>query len=137
MKMFSTDGLIKNPFIKSLFLIIIGGFAYCALEVLTRGYSHISMFFTGGFCFLFVGGLGRLFGHRVPLVVKMLVGALVITLAELVTGMIVNVWMGLEVWDYSKQQYNYLGQICLMFSAMWFLITLPILGVYKVIDRVI
>ncbi len=136
-KFLSTDGLIKNSYIKLLILIGIGGFAYCGIEVLSRGYSHISMFLLGGLCFFLVGGVSYLLGDRVPLVVKMLIGTLIITLGELLTGMVVNMWLGMDVWDYSSQKYNYLGQICLMFSAMWFLLTLPIIGLYKVINKVL
>ena len=32
-----------------------GGFLYCGIEILYRGYSHISMFFTAGICFLLIG----------------------------------------------------------------------------------
>ena len=135
--LFSTEGLIRNPYIKTVLFIIIGGFAYCGIEVLTRGYSHISMFFTGGLCFLLVGGISYWLGENVPLVVKMLLGAFIITMAELITGLIVNVWLDLGVWDYSRQRFNYMGQICLMFSAMWFLLSLPIIGVYRVVDRIL
>lgn len=135
--LFSTEGIIRNPYVKAILFIIIGGFAYCGIEVLTRGYSHISMFFTGGMCFLLVGGISYLLGENVPLVVKMLLGALIITMLELITGLIVNVWLDLNVWDYSRQKYNYLGQVCLMFSAMWFLLSLPIIGIYRILDRML
>ena len=135
--LFSTDGMIKNPYIKAVLFIIIGGFAYSGIEVLTRGYSHISMFITGGVCFLLVGGISYWLGENVPLVVKMFIGALIITTAELLTGLIVNVWLDLNVWDYSRQRFNCLGQICLMFSAMWFLLSLPIIGVYRIVDRML
>lgn len=135
--LFSTQGLIRNSYVKAILFIIIGGFAYCGIEVLTRGYSHISMFFTGGICFLLVGGLSYMMGENVPLVVKMFLGALIITVAELFTGLIVNVWLDLNVWDYSRQKYNYMGQVCLMFSAIWFLLSLPLMGIYRILDRVL
>ena len=31
--------------------IALGGALYCLLEMLWRGYSHVSMFLVGGFCF--------------------------------------------------------------------------------------
>ncbi|MBQ3003172.1 MAG: hypothetical protein IJD82_05525, partial [Clostridia bacterium] len=46
---------------------------------------------------------------------------------EFVTGLIVNHWLHLSVWDYSDVPLNLLGQICLPFSLVWFVITLPIL----------
>lgn len=117
-----------------LSLFIIGGFAYCLLEISVRGYSHISMFVAGGMCFVLVGGISKSLRERMPLVVRMMIGALIITLIELITGIIVNVWMGLNVWDYTGQRMNYMGQVCLLFSLIWFLITLPIIGVYNIIE---
>lgn len=123
-----------HKFAGLLSLFIIGGFAYCLLEISVRGYSHISMFAAGGMCFVLVGGISKLLREKMPLVLRMVIGALIITLIELVTGIIVNVWLGLEVWDYTGQRMNYMGQVCLLFSLIWFLITLPIIGVYNIME---
>jgi uncharacterized membrane protein len=59
-----------------------------------------------------------------------LIGAGIITGAELVTGIIVNIWLGLNVWDYSAIPTNIMGQICLPFSLLWVLLS----GVAIVLD---
>ena len=46
-------------FLKKCLLFCIGGAAYVGLELLWRGYSHISMFAAGGVCFLLIGQLGQ------------------------------------------------------------------------------
>ena len=50
-------------------------------------------------------------------------GALFITLLEYISGLILNVSLGLEIWDYSELSLNYRGQICLSYSLKWCLIT--------------
>ena len=49
-----------------------------------------------------------------------------ITAIEFVAGAIVNVRLKLNVWDYSKMPLNLYGQVCLPFSLLWCLLTLPI-----------
>ena len=46
-------------------------------------------------------------------------GACVVTGLELLTGLIVNCWLGLDVWDYSTLPANFLGQICLYYFVLW------------------
>ena len=48
----------------------------------------------------------------------------IVTGAELVTGMILNVWLGLGIWDYSGMPFNYKGQICLPFSILWIFVSI-------------
>ena len=42
-----------------------------------------------------------------------------VTALELVTGLVVNRWLGLNVWDYSNLPMNFLGQICLPYFLLW------------------
>ena len=46
-------------------------------------------------------------------------GACLVTVLELITGLIVNRWLGLQVWDYSGLPMNFLGQICLYYFVLW------------------
>lgn len=41
------------------------------------------------------------------------------TVAELVTGLILNCWLGLGIWDYSDMPCNLWGQICLPYTLLW------------------
>ena len=43
--------------------------------------------------------------------------------AELVAGLILNVWLGLGIWDYSTMPLNFMGQICLPFCLLWVLLS--------------
>lgn len=103
---------------ENLILFGCGGAAYVAVELLYRGRSHISMFFAGGLCFFLIGLLDEIWPGA-PLSIQMALGAWGIVSVELVTGLVVNRWLGLEVWDYSAKPHNLLGQICLPFAACW------------------
>ena len=116
-----------NPFIRLIFRFLTGGFAYGGIEILTRGFSHISMFVAGGLCFVFIGLLNDFLGEKMSFLSLMFLSALIITAVEFVTGIIVNVWLKLDVWDYSYLPYNLKGQICLLFTNLWFLLSAPAL----------
>lgn len=110
----------------SIFLLafFLGGTLYVLLELLWRGRSHVSMFCASGLALLLLHGLFLRFA--LPLFAQCLVGGLVITAIEFVAGAIVNVHLKLNVWDYSKMPLNLYGQVCLPFSLLWCLLTLPI-----------
>lgn len=114
---------IKNNFIKYILLFFVGGYAYCGIEILSRGYSHISMLIAGGVCFISIGLLNEKSPYRMSFVSQMVVSSVIITGVELMTGLVVNVWLGMNVWDYSNQPYNVLGQICLVYVFIWFFLS--------------
>lgn len=93
------------------------------LEVLVRGYSHYSMFLCGGACFLCCGLLNENVKIKISFISQMVLSSVIITVLELITGFIVNVWLKMDIWDYSHLPYNFKGQICLLYSVFWFLIS--------------
>ncbi|NLC19904.1 MAG: hypothetical protein GX757_11970 [Clostridiales bacterium] len=114
--------IARNSFFKYLFLFLIGGFAYGAIENLSRGYSHISMFIAGGICFILIGILNDR-RKKLSLIGRMAISAVIITIVEFIVGMIVNIWLKLDVWDYSHMPFNLMGQICPLYSIFWFFIS--------------
>jgi len=111
---------------KYLVLLIIGGNLYYILEVLWRGYSHFTMFMLGGICFILVGLINEIsITSNMPLTIQQFIAAIIITSLELVFGLVFNIWLGLNIWDYSSLRFNFMGQICLMFSILWFFLSLP------------
>ncbi|MGN6715518.1 putative ABC transporter permease [Anaerocolumna jejuensis] len=109
---------------RALFLWAIGGSIYYAIEVLWRGHSHWAMFILGGLCFLLIGALNELYTWDMALISQMFISSLIITLLELITGLIVNIGLGWGVWDYSRMPYNFYGQICLLYTVLWFFLSL-------------
>lgn len=109
-------------FIKYLILLLIGGTAYYTIEVLARGFSHWTMLFVGGICFILIGIINEIM-HKIPLVWQMILSAVIITAVEFVSGCILNIWLGLDIWDYSDETFNLIGQISLKHSIYWFFLS--------------
>lgn len=109
--------------IKYVVLFIIGGLVYMSLELLWRSYTHWTMGVLGGICFICLGLINELLSWETPLVLQMFIGSIIITVLEFITGCIVNLWLGWNVWDYSNLPLNLLGQICLPFSILWYFIS--------------
>ena len=114
---------IKYQIEKYMILFAIGGMAYFLLEVLVRGYSHYSMFLCGGACFLCCGLLNENMKIKMSFISQMVLSALNITALEFITGLIVNILLKMDIWDYSQLPYNFMGQICLLYSIFWFLVS--------------
>lgn len=106
-------------FLKYLFLGFIGGFTYYNIEIIYRGYSHISMFILASFLFIVIGLINEFLSWDTPLFIQSIIGAIIVTVLEFITGCIVNLWLGLNVWDYSSEPLNVMGQICLPFTLIW------------------
>lgn len=109
---------------KTLFLFAVGATLYSAIEILWRGRTHWTMAVLGGICFVICGGVNEYLSWETPLLLQCLICAILITAAELAAGMVLNVKMGLEIWDYSGLPFNFRGQICLGYSCLWYLLSL-------------
>ena len=84
-----------------LLCFLLGGAGYVLIELLWRGRSHLSMFIAGGFAFALLHALFQ--RYALPLPVKCIAGALVITAIEFIAG-----------------------YICPGFALLWALLSLPI-----------
>ena len=112
-----------NKLLKLPFLFGVGGTVYYLMEIIWRGYSHWSMFALSGVCFIIIDLLNQTWKKIRCLIFLIILCTLIITVLEFVTGLIVNLWLGLGVWDYSNMPFNLMGQICLFFSLLWLLVT--------------
>ena len=108
---------------KYFLLMITGGIVYCLIELLWRGYSHWTMFILGGICFISLGLINEVCCHEAPLLMQMLIGCTIITSLEFITGCIVNIHLGWNVWDYSSFRFNIHGQIALHSSVVWYFLS--------------
>lgn len=109
---------------RALFLFSVGGSIYYFIEIGWRGHSHFSMFLCGGLCFAGIYLIHRIC-YDTPPIIRWIFGALLITVCEFWCGVMVNLMLGWNVWDYSNQPFNLLGQVCLPFTLMWFLLCIP------------
>lgn len=106
-----------------------GGIIYFYMEILFRGFSHYTMLICGGVCFVLVGTFGRHLLEKRKLDIWivlgiMIIGSLIITTTEYFTGILVNIRWNMDVWSYEELPFNYKGQICLLFSMIWSLLSL-------------
>lgn len=108
----------------AIVVFLTGAIAYSITEIAFRGFTHWTMTITGGIIF---SVLYRLHSNLqdTRLWEKCLLGSVIITAFEFTVGVIVNIILQWNVWDYSGIPFNILGQVCLPFTALWFLICIP------------
>lgn len=118
----------------NLVLFSFGAIGYGLLEILWRGYTHWSMLTAGGLCFTFFGALADKF-KKANLFIKALIGSLFITTIELVFGVIFNILLKKNVWNYSKMPLNFLGQICALYSFFWLILSFIFIPIAKLAKK--
>lgn len=112
--------------LEHLIIFCIMGSLYIFVEILYRGRSHWTMWFVGGFAGFIIGELNHEhFEWEMSILKQCIVGAIITTIIEFISGCILNIWLGWNIWDYSNLPLNILGQVCLLFSIFWTLISLP------------
>ena len=99
-------------------IFLFGAVGYVLLETLWRGHSHWSMAAAGGISLLFLMKAFKKLKNA-PHYFKAIIGGGIITGVEFIFGVIFNLVLGMEVWDYSAVQGNILGQICPLYSVLW------------------
>ena len=114
---------MMKQILKYIILFSIGGLLYCGIEMLWRGRTHWTMFFVGGLCFILCGSINEILDWQMPLWKQMLICATGITLIEFISGVIINIVLKLNVWDYSHLPLNICGQVCLLYSFFWFILS--------------
>ena len=124
---------MKNIGVRML-VFLTGCFVYSLLEIASRGFTHWTMTLTGGLILTILYEMHvRLTGT--PLWQKCLIGSVIITSVEFTVGVIVNIILRWNVWDYSDMPFNVLGQICLPFTVLWFFLCIPAYYVCRTISR--
>ncbi|MBE6024178.1 MAG: hypothetical protein E7231_13450 [Cellulosilyticum sp.] len=108
---------------KYFILFSIGGLLYMLIEIVYSGSTHWTMGILGGICFILIGLIDTY--YALPLYKQMLMSAILITALEFIAGVILNLGFHLAIWDYSALPLNIMGQVCLPFSIMWFILSLP------------
>ena len=105
----------KNIYLKNvseyLVLWAVGGCIDYGIEVLFRGFSHTSMFILGGLCMQFFTWQGRLTNWQDTLPRQITRCTIFVVSMEFITGIVVNKWYHLAVWDYSDMPLQLWGQI--------------------------
>lgn len=109
--------------LKYITLFFIGSIVYMTMEIMWKGETHWTMGILGGICLIVIGLINELFSD-IPLLYQGFIGSIIITFLEYFSGMLLNVKLGLGIWDYSMLPWNVDGQVCLYFSIMWIFVSM-------------
>lgn len=96
----------------------VGSAGYAIIELLWRGRTHWTMLIAGGICFVIFSVIEERMSQS-AMITKCVLCSLSITLVELIFGIIFNIILKMNVWDYSKIPLNLLGQICPLYTILW------------------
>lgn len=100
----------------------VGSITYSVIELMWRGHTHWSMSVAGGVCFSLITAIEKKF-PEIKYFYKCIMGSLAITTVEFAFGVVFNLILNKNVWDYSNLKYNLLGQICLLYTVLWGFLT--------------
>lgn len=109
---------------------VCGGLAYMGLELLWRGHTHWTMGVLAACLCVPLDIANEHMPWEMPLWLQAICGGLTVTGAELAAGLMLNVWLGLGIWDYSKMPLNLWGQVCPQFTALWCLLCMAVIPMF-------
>ena len=118
--------MMNKKILCNLLLFFAGGLGYSVLEILWRGFTHWTMFLLGGLTPDRSSARPRAPRTPAPRWFCCFCSAAAVTMLEFATGCLVNLLLGWNVWDYRGQPLNLLGQVCIGFTALWFLLSIPV-----------
>ena len=114
----------KNNVIKYVTLFLVGMCVYTTIEVFFRGYSYPLCGFMGAIDFILIDKINNKISWNMDLLLQGIIGSGIITLSELIVGLIDKYYLHLNMWNYSLLPFNFMGVISLQFSLIWILISI-------------
>ena len=96
---------IKDFVVKELLILIIMGCVYTNIEMIFRGYTHPSMIIVGGICGMLAGLINDI-TPAMKMYKQCILSAVIITVVEYISGWILNIKLGLNIWDYTNLKFN-------------------------------
>lgn len=104
----------------------LGAIGYCLIELLWRGRTHPTMAVAGGLSFCLIS-LIQVHLKEVKFMYRCILSGIGITVIELAFGIVFNIILKYNVWDYSSVPINFLGQVCLLYTVLWCFLSVPML----------
>lgn len=115
---------LKNV-LRATVIFMVSGFIYGSCEFIFRQYTHWSMFALAGVCGVFcVDAINNIYSFELGYLKQIAISTALCTFAEGICGLIVNVWLGWNVWDYSNLEFGnfFFNQCNIFFVGIWALI---------------
>lgn len=108
--------------LKYLILFLVFGALYFGIECFWKGYvTHWSMFVLAGIVGVLIGSINEHISWQMPFPRQCAIGMIIAVLGEGITGLIVNVWLGLNVWHYNILSFFW-GQCSIPFAMAWYVL---------------
>lgn len=126
--------MLNKKIKKYTLFFILGALGYAAIEIIWRGRTHWSMAIAGGLCFIIFSLVAEKF-KRKHILLKAAICAVGVTTVEFLFGVVFNLCLKMNVWDYSNMKFNLLGQICPIFTLMWAGLAIVFLPLAEVINQ--
>lgn len=121
---------------RNFMIFSIGAIGYGLIEIIWRGHTHWSMLTAGGVSFMGLSAISERF-KNLKLFFKAIIGGALITAIEFIYGIIFNVFLHKNVWDYSKMPLNLGGQVCALYSFFWVALSFVSLPFLKALNKLI
>lgn len=113
---------IITKIIEYIVIFMVGAITYLTIEICWRGHTHWTMGIIGGIVIILVGLINEVTRKDLPLIIQAPIASIIITLVEYWAGYILNIQLGMNIWDYSNLPWNVDGQVCLYFSLLWMIL---------------
>ncbi|KZL91490.1 putative ABC transporter permease [Clostridium magnum] len=100
------------------------------------GWTSLWMFPIGGFCAVIIGSFNdKPAYYNLKMWQQVIMGGSFIIAVELLTGLFLNAYLNLNVWDYSQDKFNFMGQICLQNSILWYFLSIIVIWLDDVLSH--
>lgn len=70
---------------------------------------------------------------EMPLALQSLICTCVVTVTELAAGIVLNILLKLDIWDYSALWGNFMGQICPLYTVIWYVLCFAFIPIFDLI----
>ena len=110
-----------------IIIFLIGAIVYPCIELVYKaGNTHWTMALVGGIALLAIIDTNLILKQK-NIILRVFTATIMVTIIEFISGIIINKWCELKVWDYTNCEFNLYGQICLKFSFYWAILCLAVI----------